>query len=46
VRGLLELSAPLVLAPMRSPDGRGTELVTRDPDGTRIHFVQQDASGP
>ena len=43
---LLELGAPIVVAPMRSPDGRETELVTRDPDGTRIHVVQQEASDP
>lgn len=43
---LLELGAPLVVAPMRSPDGRETELVTRDPDGTRIHVVEQHAPGP
>ncbi|MCC7200601.1 MAG: VOC family protein [Gammaproteobacteria bacterium] len=36
-----ELGAPIVLEPMKSPDGKETELVTRDPDGTRLHVVER-----
>jgi len=38
---LKELGATLLLEPMRSADGRQTELVVYDPDGVRIHVVQR-----
>jgi catechol 2,3-dioxygenase-like lactoylglutathione lyase family enzyme len=38
---LKELGARLLLEPMRSADGRQTELVVYDPDGIRIHVVQR-----
>lgn len=40
-RRLRELGARIVLEPMKSPDGRETELVVHDPDGVRIHVVQR-----
>ena len=36
-----ELHTHILLEPMRSPDGRETELVVHDPDGVRIHVVQR-----
>jgi catechol 2,3-dioxygenase-like lactoylglutathione lyase family enzyme len=36
-----ELGARILLEPMRSADGRQTELVVHDPDGIRIHVVQR-----
>ena len=38
---LKELGATLLLEPMRSADGKQTELVVYDPDGIRIHVVQR-----
>jgi catechol 2,3-dioxygenase-like lactoylglutathione lyase family enzyme len=36
-----ELKARILLEPMKSPDGKETELVVHDPDGVRIHIVQR-----
>jgi len=36
-----ELKARIMLEPMKSPDGKETELVVHDPDGVRIHIVQR-----
>jgi catechol 2,3-dioxygenase-like lactoylglutathione lyase family enzyme len=36
-----EMNARILLEPMKSPDGRETELVVHDPDGVRIHVVQR-----
>ncbi|MDX2145548.1 MAG: VOC family protein [Rhodospirillaceae bacterium] len=36
-----ELKARILLEPMKSPDGKETELVVHDPDGVRIHVVQR-----
>lgn len=33
--------APIVVGPIISHDGHETEIVTQDPDGTRIHVVEQ-----
>ena len=33
--------APIVAGPLVSRDGHETEIVTQDPDGTRIHVVEQ-----
>ena len=38
---LRRLNAPIVAGPLVSHDGRETEIVTQDPDGTRIHVVEQ-----
>lgn len=38
---LRELGATILLEPMRSADGKQTELVVHDPDGIRIHVVQR-----
>jgi catechol 2,3-dioxygenase-like lactoylglutathione lyase family enzyme len=38
---LKELGARILLEPMKSPDGRETELVVHDPDGVRIHVVER-----
>lgn len=38
---LRELGARVLVEPMRSPDGRETELVVHDPDGIRIHVVER-----
>lgn len=38
---LKELKARILLEPMKTPDGRETELVVHDPDGVRIHVVQR-----
>ena len=38
---LRALRAPIVAGPLVSHDGRETEIVTQDPDGTRIHVVEQ-----
>ncbi len=35
------LKAPIVAGPLVSHDGHETEIVTQDPDGTRIHVVEQ-----
>jgi catechol 2,3-dioxygenase-like lactoylglutathione lyase family enzyme len=47
-RRLLELEADIIIHPMKSPDGKETELVVHDPDGVRIHVVQRPdrESGP
>jgi catechol 2,3-dioxygenase-like lactoylglutathione lyase family enzyme len=36
-----ELKVRIMLEPMKSPDGKETELVVHDPDGVRIHIVQR-----
>ncbi len=36
-----ELGARILLEPLRSADGKQTELVVHDPDGIRIHVVQR-----
>lgn len=38
---LRALKAPIVAGPLVSHDGHETEIVTQDPDGTRIHVVEQ-----
>lgn len=38
---LQRLKAPIVAGPLVSHDGHETEIVTQDPDGTRIHVVEQ-----
>jgi catechol 2,3-dioxygenase-like lactoylglutathione lyase family enzyme len=38
---LNEMKARILLEPMRSPDGKETEIVVHDPDGVRIHVVQR-----
>ena len=38
---LRALRAPIVAGPLVSRDGHETEVVTQDPDGTRIHVVEQ-----
>jgi len=38
---LAELGAHVIVEPLRSADGRQTELVVYDPDGVRIHVVQR-----
>lgn len=36
-----KLGAVVLLPPLAAPDGSETELVVRDPDGTRLHIVQR-----
>jgi hypothetical protein len=38
---LRTLKAPILAGPQVGHDGRETEIVTSDPDGTRIHVVEQ-----
>lgn len=38
---LRELGAPILAGPVIGHGGRETEIVTSDPDGTRIHVVEQ-----
>lgn len=38
---LRAFKVPIVAGPLVSRDGRETEIVTQDPDGTRIHVVEQ-----
>lgn len=38
---LHRLGAPIVAGPLLSHNGRETEMATQDPDGTRIHVVEQ-----
>ncbi|MFZ4747056.1 MAG: VOC family protein [Sphingomonas sp.] len=38
---LHRLGAPIVAGPLLSHNGRETEIATQDPDGTRIHVVEQ-----
>jgi len=44
-RRLRALDTPFVVQPMRSPDGRETEMVARDPAGIRVHVVERRAAG-
>jgi catechol 2,3-dioxygenase-like lactoylglutathione lyase family enzyme len=39
--GLKKHGAPILAGPVIAKDGRETEIVTSDPDGTRIHVVEQ-----
>ena len=39
--GLRRHRAPILAGPVIAKDGRETEIVTSDPDGTRIHVVEQ-----
>jgi catechol 2,3-dioxygenase-like lactoylglutathione lyase family enzyme len=41
IAGLRALRAPILAGPQSGRDGRETEIVTSDPDGTRIHVVEQ-----
>ena len=38
---LRAFGAPIIVEPITSREGRETEIVTQDPDGTRIHVVEQ-----
>lgn len=38
---LRELGAPILAGPVIGHGGRETEIVTSDPDGTRLHVVEQ-----
>ncbi len=40
-RRLRALGVPFVVPPVLSADGRETEMVVRDPDGTRVHIVER-----
>jgi catechol 2,3-dioxygenase-like lactoylglutathione lyase family enzyme len=41
IERLRVLKAPILAGPQSGRDGRETEIVTSDPDGTRIHVVEQ-----
>jgi catechol 2,3-dioxygenase-like lactoylglutathione lyase family enzyme len=42
---LKELGAHILVEPLKSPDGRETELVVHDPSGVRIHVVERTEGG-
>lgn len=42
---LKELGAHILVAPLKSADGRETELVVHDPSGVRIHVVERTEGG-